>query len=80
MENEIRFVTEYGKQLDCKAEGCDPIHEDNGRVIEWSERHWGQPNFTKPAVVNNHACRWVVRTITYSKWHPANVTKRGEQK
>ena len=55
---------EYGRQLDCLANGCDPFHSDHGQVSPWPTREFGVPGDTStPIVLNGHAARWVTRVI-----------------
>lgn len=55
---------EYGLRLDCAKQGCDPPHEDNGRVF-----FVGAQPFEDEPEVNGHAATWVKRMIT--AWEPA---------
>lgn len=54
---------EYGRQLDCRVEGCNPFHSDHGEVFPWPDHVFGVPDMTQPITVNGHAARWVTRTI-----------------
>lgn len=60
----------WGRQIDCLAQGCDPVHRDHHEVIPWLTDSWGEPDTSKDPVVNSHAARWVAQTVTYSRWLP----------
>ena len=57
---------EFGRRLDCAAQGCDPLHADNGEVVPWIGQN--VPDTSDSPTVSNHAAVWVERTVTYSPW------------
>jgi hypothetical protein len=59
---------EYGRQIDCEANGCKVRHSDDGYVFEWPLHDFGPPDLSEPPIVNGHACRWVQRHIP--EWSP----------
>lgn len=60
----------WGRQIDCVAQGCDPVHPDHHEVLPWQTDQRGKPDTSKDPVVSNHAARWVAQTVTYSRWLP----------
>ena len=61
--------TEYGLMLDCAKQGCDPKHQDDGRVFFESKAGQAVVKFFRVIAgqnINNHAATWVSRTFTYT--------------
>jgi len=80
--NEPQVVAEYGRMIDCRLQGCDPPHSDDGEPLPWPTKEFGEPDFSRDATVNGHACRWVTRSIAYGPWVEAAVmdSTRGSDK
>lgn len=61
---------EWGRVLDCEANGCDPVcptYPDESDVFPWNERYGEEC----PPVgrINGHLWKRVYRTVTKSPWY-----------
>lgn len=70
----MKTRVEYGRQLDCHANGCTIPCSDNGEVFPWPEDQLGAPDFSKD-IVNKHKFRWVRRLITSGNWTGADQNR-----
>jgi hypothetical protein len=66
----VDYRTEWGLMLDCEKNGCNPHHEDDGRVHLWPDRnHAGRTSRPRSAYkINGHATRIVKRAIMTTPW------------
>ena len=59
--------TEYGLRVDCVRQGCDPFHDDNGRVVRITPE---SARTTVDPEVDGHAATVVRRRVRVSGWAP----------
>lgn len=69
-----RTWTEYGYQIDCTKNGCQPPHTDNGRVypaFTAAGRLWNAARKPANQPINGHATTTVKHVITITEWTAA---------
>lgn len=54
---------EYRSRMDCRKNGCNPRHVDDGIIFPFA-----RPLDQMPKKINNHAVTTVRRTVIYSPW------------
>jgi hypothetical protein len=61
-EHRGSVMSQWTLAVDCEAEGCDPVHSDNGKFT----RKWDQ--LPPVSTINGHAAKLMKRQVIYGDW------------